>query len=348
MKKFIILAGIIFYANFLSAEDVNSGWEDVFSSSKLPYTSMTLIEKLNKDVDSVTPQIDGNNVAYLSSSSCLGSFGPAGAYGPLGLLGPIGSNTWDISKWFSFILVSYSDWQNMLKEGALSMEGPLGYKGPLATEEYYKGELFEENNFAVQLRSLGLWTVLGPIGPLGALGPLGPLGELGPMAANVDQNGQFLDKGTGAVLRDYTMQYSKDGKRTYELFENYNEDFAKNMTDNDTSFMVEGEFSDRKDDAYSFTSKFDQFVTILAVPLAQYENATLEVIVNPGNKETRIKSDSDNYIDFIQVAVRAGTKLKVVVHPEDTILNNSYRLFVVGGTEYLNKTNISGDHIKYC
>jgi len=85
-------------------------------------------------------------------------------------------------------------------------------------------------------------------------------------------------------------------------------------------------------------------VTILAVPLVQLENVTLELYSEKGNLIA--KSDSDKYINFIQLKARKGVKFKTVVYFEakDQPLAG-FRIFVVGSSEYLNMSNIAGPHI---
>jgi hypothetical protein len=54
--------------------------------------------------------------------------------------------------------------------------------------------------------------------------------------------------------------------RRYELYENYDEAFAEQMTDNDTSFMVAGTTTEDAEDVYPFQSRDAQFVTVVLAP----------------------------------------------------------------------------------
>jgi hypothetical protein len=288
-----------------------------------------------------------------SPLSALGSYGPLGAYGPLGELGPVGDNVWNPSTWIDAAYNSWgSGWDGRQDGGPLTEAGPLGSHGPLG-DAYIDGALFQNNEAAQQLLGLGQAAVLGPLGPLGPLGALGPLGPVGAHGFGTDENGSYID-GDGQVQRTIDVFYNDDKTevRSYELFEKYSEEAAKAMTDNDTSFMVEGRIAyegrgQYETDEFDFTSNSDQLVTVCVVPEKSLDDFDLEITDDKGN--VLAKSDSDELIDWAQIQVKKGTKLKARVKLKDSghWLSKTYRLYVVGSGEELGKAaQSSGDHVR--
>lgn len=334
-----------------------STWERDYSAGHLYYTSSSLVNSLNGDVSSISPLIDDSKIPYgtaryyLSDSGPLGIYGPFAPYGPLGINGPVGYNIWNPSYWISGWM-DWSDWAEDMTGmgGPLSEKGPLGENGPLGNV-YYDGVVFELNDFARHSRALGVWSPLGPIGPLGALGPLGPLGPIGAHGYKTNSHGEYMNN--GQVVRNCTVWYNsaRTVQRTYELYENYTEDFAKNMSDNDTSFMVEGtDNAFDRIDSYTFTSAQDQLVTLVVVNTnLAWVGDDYDIVVTDQNGNVLITSNGyANRVEWIQLKVPAGTTLNVevkLVSPLAPLLFTSYRLFVTGSTQYLNMTEISGDHI---
>ncbi|KAJ3439154.1 collectin-46-like [Anaeramoeba flamelloides] len=314
---------------------------------------MKNVVNLKSDLSSIRPTIDNTKIPlfsaeqYLEEDSCLGYYGPLGPYGPLGTLGPIGDNSWNPSYWISGF-GSWTNW-NTSSYGTLGPNGPLGINGPVSENQYY-GEknpgkkLFSTNDFARHSRGMGIFTSLGPIGPLGALSILGPLGPLGQLY-QTNTNGEYL--ANGEVVRSVTVDFDGDGnKRNYRLFENYPEEYAKKMPNNDASFMVIGESSSFDDvDSYPFTSLSTQIVTILLVPEKQLDAFTLTISDTNGN--VIAVSDLDTYINWVQIEIPAQTSLvaKVQCTYSGQMLTSSYRLIVTGSSEILSKTEITGDHI---
>lgn len=305
------------------------------------------IENLAGVLTSVSPAVNDPVDAdeYLDSNSALGYYGPIGSYGPLGTLGPIGNNSWNTSYWISAI-GSWSDWSENLTDlgGPLSEAGALGPDGPIS-DISYDTILPGINDFGKQLQAGGVWTVLGPVGPLGALGPLGPLGPIGAHGYSTDFDGSYLDNGN--VVRNVNVDYD-GGQRSYELFENYKESYAKSATDNDTSFMVEGYISYpySETDTYEFTSGDDQYVTITLVPM--YTLDDFDIVVKDENGEVIEIANTADYVDFIQLNnISSGTTLTVEVTLYSTAHYHfkDYRLYVVGSTSYISTTDpITGDH----
>lgn len=335
-----------------------AGWEGDYTPGNLYYTSAALVQALNGNVSSIQPPIDNNKIPggsaafYLGPTGPLSGYGPLGPWGPLGMLGPVGTNMWNPSYWISGWM-DWSDWAQYVTGigGPLGPSGPLGEDGPVGSA-YYDAPVFDTNDFAVQTRALGLWTALGPISQLGALGPLGPLGPTGAHGYLKNSNGQYTDD--GQVVRDVTMWYNDAHtvQRTYELYENYTESFAKSMTDNDTSFMVEGMANafDRTD-TYTFTSAQDQVVTLLVLnsntaDVYLSNDFDLTVTDEAGN-QLITSALSGNWSDWIQMKVPANTTLKVQVKLATPVpvLFPGYRLFVTGSTQYVNKTEITGDQV---
>lgn len=282
----------------------------------------------------------------------LGSFGPLGAYGPLGEMGPVGDNWWNPSTWVDSAYSSWgSEWDGKVDGGPLTEAGPLGEKGPLS-DVYFDGALFENNEVAQHLRGLGAYNVLGPLGPLGPLGALGPLGPVGAHGFGTAEGGSYVDTG-GVVQRTVDLWYDEahTEKRTFELYEKYTEGYAKQMTDNDTSFMVEGRIAyagggQYETDEFAFTSKSDQLVSVAVVPEKQLDDFDFEITDQKGN--VLLKSDSDHLIDHAQLRVKEGTQLKVRVKLKDSghWLGKTYRLYVTGSTEHFNKTMADGPHVR--
>lgn len=130
------------------------------------YTTPDLISRAS--ISSVCPTIYPAKIPglspqdYLLSTSCLGYLGPLGPQGPLGILGPLGNNTWNPSTFINGL----GNWTIYAEEmtgykGPLGIDGPLGFKGPISELQYYGYQdpgkmLFNENDFAVQMRALGL------------------------------------------------------------------------------------------------------------------------------------------------------------------------------------------------
>lgn len=355
-NKTIKTAALTILLSLMAVSNAFAVWENDYSTNGLFYTSTKKVVDLNGDVSSIAPAIDnskipyGNASDYMTNSSCLGYYGPLGPYGPLGTLGPIGDNTWNVSYWMD-TFSTWTDWKDEIT-GPLGPEGPLGEAGPVANDQYYGildpgFTLFQTNDFARHSRGLGIWNAVGPLGPLGALGALGPLGPIGAHGYTANGNGEYVDA-NGDVKRNITIWYdgSQTEQRTYDLYEKYTEDFAKNMTDNDTSFMVTGKSSSYSDvDTYAFTSSQDQLVSVVIVPEKQLDDFDLTIVDE--NDNVIATSNTGTFIDAVQLKVPAGTtlKAKVTCYWSGHYLSSTYRLFVTGSTENLNKTEITGDHI---
>ena len=291
----------------------------------------------------------------------MGSFGPLAAYGPLSELGAIGDNWWNPSRVIDSANGSFgANWTGTKDGEPLSSAGPLGEHGPLS-EVYFDGALFDPESLASgltnELRGLGQASVLGPLGPLGPLGALGPLGPVGAHGFATDDQGSFVSS-DGQVQRTIDVWYddAKTTKNTFELYERYSADFAKQMTDNDTSFMVDGRLSYARGDpesangystdTFSFTSQSDQLVTIALVPEKQLDDFDFEVLDDKG--KVLLKSDSDDLIDWAQLEVKKGTKLSVRVKLKESHhwLAKDYRLFVTGSGERFKDPMSDGDHVR--
>ena len=337
--------------------------------------TMTQIEELDEDLSSIEPEIDAfSNAdvvvpeAYLRPMAALGYYGPIGPYGPLGQWGPVGENLFNPSQ-FLELLGPWGDWAKILTDvgGPLSEDGPLGHRGPVA-HDYWRALLdssaFIRQEFVDHLEPGGLLSVSGPIGPLGALGPLGPLGPVGAHGYAADDDGQWRpEDGECAhsdekdVCRTVVVSFDGEEKREYELFENYDEDFAQRMEDNDTSFMVEGTIAspDAEVDVYDFTSNETQMVTLLVfgqearnhitspnIPLIMqaasvvlyrippavffvpynhansFDDFDIRLTIDDGEEVRQVSSISAEMSDWISVLVPAGAELSVEVHLAST------------------------------
>ena len=363
-KKFFTIIIITILAVVLKSY-LFASWESNYNSGYLFYTTMSLVENLNEDVSSITPSIDDSDIPlgtaelYLHYNSCLGYYGPLGPYGPLGVLGPIGTNNWEtygLAQWFPWDLgYTWQYWQTYVLNPTLGPNGPLGENGPVDPSQYYGIEdpgqtLFQENDFAQHSRALGVWNPLGPIGPLGALGALGALGPLGFYGAYTNSNGEYIYNNN--IVRSVTMCIDENNpctERTYELYEHYTERFAKSMINNDTSFMVTGKlFPITESDEFVVTSNVNQLVSIVVVPVYEYDTFSINVEL-PGGAViiTDTQYASTPYIQWVQIKIPAGTEFKIIVKKQvhNHVLQARYRLFVTGSTAELNQTEISGNHI---
>jgi hypothetical protein len=319
------------------------------------YISASTVEAMRGSLASVTPKIHpasngfDDPESFLSQDSALGPAGPLSAWGPLGALGPIGDNSWNTSAWMS----GAGDFTNFTK-APVSEDGPLGPKGPLADKPYSQ-DLPAINDFGKQLQAGGVWTALGPIGALGALGPLGPLGPVGSFASVADRDGNYKKK--GQIVRTVDVPY--DGEtRTYGLVENYTEDAAKKITDNDTSFMVHGDIEDpgHETDEYAFASPEAQYLTITLVPENALSDFDVELADSRGHVVASSRSDGSqsllgvlpvnegHYIDFIQLRVTEGAKFTARVTAKTAPVTSGYRLIVVGSTKHIPESDIHGKH----
>jgi len=242
------------------------------------------------------------------------------------------------------------DWSDYSKNitgegGPLSEQGPLGYNGPLG-DAYWK-TLPKINDFGKQLQAMGVWTVLGPLGALGAVGPLGPLGPLGAHGFLRDlKTGAYTHK--SATMRNVSVPFNPSGAiRVYDLFEDYESDYALRMRDNDCSWMTSTAINTIGDSLnYTFHSRVPQFITITVVPEAALDDWDLEVFVGG---RLIAWSNSTYYMDFVQVAPLATPTTFVVnvkLASSGHILSSVFRLFVVGSTEWIATTDITGAHQK--
>mmetsp|Transcript_10350 Transcript_10350/g.10311 ORF Transcript_10350/g.10311 Transcript_10350/m.10311 type:complete len:234 (+) Transcript_10350:369-1070(+) len=231
----------------------------------------------------------------------------------------------------------------------MGMDGPLGRNGPVSPTQYYgikdPGQaLFKNNDFAVQLRALGLWSALGPIGPLGALGALGPLGPIGAHGYKTDVDGNYVSD--GKIVRTVTMNFDINVLMTYELFESYAENTAKCIKTPDASFMVNGGTTQFNEvDLYPIYSRVDQFITIVVVPIMDADSFSLAVYDASG--KLIASSEASFYVNTIQLMAPAGTTLYagVLLASSWQPFESTYRLFVTGSLNMINDYNIKGDHI---
>lgn len=343
MRKSLILSYLLLGLSVANAQSVNDDWTQNYPH--VQYISASSIEALNANTDSVQPVVDSTNQKYLSPSSVLGLEGPLGAFGPLGMLGPIGSNTpFNPAYWISHFGPSMNTWMSLIHAPLNNINGPLGENGPYTESAYYQDSIFEENNFAVQTRAFGLWSILGPIAQMGAVGALGPLGPIGAHGYKMNKNGQYVSDG-GEVVRTVNGLYDDNSRRAFPLYEYYNARFAQSMSDNDTSFMVAGKLTKNAVDAYPIHNDQDQIVTILVVPVNYYDQFSVSIYDQMGNLVA--KSDSTKFINFIQLSLPQQTDYIIDVKGlSKHFVNGGYYLYVTGSRDYLNQWNISGDHIK--
>ena len=332
------------------------------------YVSASSVEKVKGSLKSVQPPVrtPSQPAQYLASSGCLGGLGPIGAWGPAAALGPIGDSTWNPSVWVEAaaavedaVLGPLADLFKQLF-GPSDETGPLGPNGPLS-DQAYGVTLPGINDFCKQLQAGGVWTVLGPVGfmnPAGAFGPLGPIGDH--PAGDADDEGNY-------PARSWNVRWSDSSgaacNRTYGLYEKYTEERAKAMTDNDTSFVVFGSIKTTSEqDVYTFMSPETQFVTAILVAENGLDDFDLQLngVVSNSDGGSDLNSlclgvpppvcvwppvNTGHYIDWVQLHVGAQQKLTATVTAKK--LGSpffTYRLYVVGSTQYINTTDITGAH----
>jgi len=316
------------------------------------YSSASLVDNMDGDLSSVVPMPKNcgglfSCSFYTSSSSCLGANGPIGGYGPLGSLGPIGTNLWNPSYWISGAF----DWSNYSQDitgmgGPLSENGPLGKNGCLGL---WYNKLPSINDFALHLKTFGIWSVLGPASALGALGALGPLGPIGAHGLISNFNGDYIDS-NNYIVRNVTIKYDSRTSRMYPLYEQYTRERAIALGDTqDTSFMTTGDNDGDKWDVYTFTAAKSEVITILVVPI--YTLDFFNVVLSVKGGKVIAKSDSHNYINWIHFANTVpGQRYTISVQLGATsqFFAHTYRLFVTGDCGYLPSSSFKGKYIKSC
>ncbi|MFT4694518.1 MAG: hypothetical protein ACI8TE_001434 [Francisella sp.] len=311
----------------LYAVGVNDNWSDDYSIFK--YVSASSIEKLGKNVESILPEVNSENVSLLSNDSILGKYGPIGPQRALGSELAANNNTPNINQ--------YPALDKYYKSFFGPINKTLGERGPFTEESYYNGFLFQDSNFAVQIRSLGLWGILGPTGPLGPVGVLGPLGHHG---YKKNENGDYIDEDNN-IITEIDVPYDNESTRNFDLYEYYETEYASKKKDLDTSFVTKGDLGDNIDDKFLINNDQKQIITALVVPTNLYNHFDISLY---NSKDKLIaKSNSIEYINFIQFTAPKNTSYILKVSSQDK--SNEYMLYVTGSTEYLNKYNISGDHV---
>jgi hypothetical protein len=315
----------------LYAVGVNDNWSDDYSNFK--YVSASSIAKLGKNVESILPEVNSENVSLLSNDSILGKYGPIGSQGALGSELAANNNTPNINQ--------YPALDKYYKSFFGPINKTLGERGPFTEESYYNGFLFQDSNFAVQIRSLGLWGILGPTGPLGPVGVLGALGPNGSHGYTKDKKGNYLTKDKKKVT-DISVPFDNNYSREFDLYEFYENKYAMEKKDLDTSFVTKGYLYDNNlDDEYMINNDQKQIITVLVVPTNLYNHFDISLY---NSKDKLIaKSNSIEYINFIQFTAPKNTSYILKVSSQDK--SNEYMLYVTGSTEYLNEYNISGDHV---
>ncbi|AJI55549.1 hypothetical protein LA56_1526 [Francisella philomiragia] len=339
MKKLIFLGIVLGLSNLYAGADTKQKWSDDYSEIK--YVSASTLEALQKtrDANTIYPKIDEQGVHELYVSR------PLSKYGLLGPTGPLGDSTHALKK---IDVISLFDYDKYYKSfyGAFSEEGPLGFVGPFTAESYYGDNFYQSDSLAPHLRGLGILGVLGILGPLGPTGLLGPLGPSGQHNLEVDKDGHYLDKNK-AVIKSIEVPFDYTETRVFDLFELYSADYALQNMDLDTSFAVEGSLKDKADDDYVIHSDQNQIVTIAVIPKTRFSIFSISLFENKTSysKEKLIaKSDSQRFVNFIQFTAPKDTSY--IVRIASPVGSDKYLLSVTGSTEYLNKYNVKGAHIK--
>ncbi len=297
-------------------------------SFKLPLTIWIALTTLGNPTQAATvtaSSVDASAGNLAQAAGPLGALGPLGAFGPLATLGPIGNNSWNVTK----VMATLPDWSKLsqtmtLNGGPLSDDGPLGSQGPFSKYE----QLADWGTLGRQLQVGGALTALGPLGPLGPFGPLGPLGPIGGHGLKHDSHGNYLDS-EERVQRQ--IEVGNAQKTKYELFEIYDAPVAKQLKDNDTSFMVTGLMSSSKEtESFQFHSQSDQSVTVIVVPEKSLDAFSLTL--TDSNGKVLARSASFFLVNWIQTQVKRGERLNADVEllASGHFLRKNFRLIVVG------------------
>jgi hypothetical protein len=321
------------------------------------------------DFSSLTPALPRPLWPFVQAlGQALQIDGPLGDRGPLSPRGALGSEVWNPAFWMK----AMGDWSGLSKDlsaagGPGSGLGSLGDLGP-TNPAWIRAGLMALGPAAQQLDAGGLFTALGPMGALSALGALGYLGVVGGHGFAQDASGQFVGP-DGAVQRTTDVTY-QGAKRSMELVEMYPERFASKLANNDASWMVRGALPPSDpEDTFRFTPKKDQLVTLTAVPDDRGDVFSIELLDKGGRVLAR--SDSERYVNFIQVEAKAGVELQVRITRQDgqargpspvsafidamlfplTMMGggkrpaeHGYRLLSTGSTEELGKMVTGGAH----
>lgn len=240
------------------------------------------------------------------------SGGPFGTTGPYGYAGPLGSGG-PITE------VALYDTMYHLNENNGCSDA--------------KDQACDDNDFPHQLDPAGVWGVLGPGSLLGALGPLGPLGRLGWGAATYgadtncrDATGNYYiftasssTAGTcsGTIARSLVVPYTNGGTtdRKFDLVELYDraslisQQGNPSTFTNDTSFSVDAATPygntnwTTSNHTYYFRSAYDQFVSILPVPVNGYADIDADIEIR---RDTGVTFSSASSVTTAWSALSAG------------------------------------------
>ncbi len=341
-------------------------------SNENPYQGLDL------SINNVDPKVEASSNFiqprwYLSEnialppyywSGPLTYYGPIGAYGPLSSYGPIGASAWEPADWTEVWEDAYGSLFSELDyfvdaNGPLSISGPLGPNGPYTTTAYCN-TLPAINDFGKHLQAGGIWSALGPAGPLGPIGPLGPLGPNGTAAQLYppDSNGNYIDPKTAEVVSAINI-YQNDGKtlyRTYPLYELYNANYALGRVNDMSWLATSGSISGDDQQVWQTQPTFDQYVSVVTImnqaSIYNLEHLSISItdkhtgFVITANQSTSELNPSIQYVNQLFFRATAGHNYSIAVSATEN--NNqktiSYRIMVTGSTQYLNQTDISGDH----
>lgn len=327
----------LFHLNLSHAQtDFALSTESVLSSN---FRLSEIIPKLT-----LTSQIQAQGL--LNPAGPLGLMGPLGAYGPLGILGPLGNNSWNPSVMMGRV----GDWSEYSKYqtkngGPLGALGPLGHQGPLSESAIRL--LNAQLSHLSHLGAGGLFTALGPFGPLGPVGPLGPLGPMGAHGFSRNQHGEYLLNGD--VQRKINVDYDGSTLRSFELVESYSENFAKNMSDNDGSFLVSGRIDLQsgkyEKDVFSFVAGENQLITLLVTP--EYSLDQFAVKVTSADGHVNYTSDVSTHVNFIQFSGDQGQRytVEITLLRSNHFLSKNYRLNVTSIAESFALIHFEGPHM---
>ncbi len=258
----------------------------------------------------------------------LTPYGTLGPNGPLQKLGPVGTNLWNSSRYITG--VDAIDWTKISSSltdnfGPLSAYGPAGFFNPFEGIGY--NSFFSPLSSGKYLREGKSAAIVGPKGPHGVLGANGPFGPAG-------AHGYKIDPITGSYLKDGKpiQEISVENGKKYQLVEHYSPAQAETLSKRgklDSSFVLDGELGVGAEQSLKVNAQKDNWVSFLAIPEKSGENFSVELVDTSGN--VYASSNSENYVNFVQIRVPVKTPLTVRIRSLNPSSKPSgkYRLHVV-------------------
>ncbi len=240
---------------------------------------------------------------YRSLAAALSAHGINGTNGNGGRLGPNGDDPWNPSE----LMRAIGDWSDSAKK--LNQSGGPGSKQGVFGDESPLGDRYKMLDAlgAGQTAPGGLFDDVGPLSRAGALGDTGPLSGVGIHGFGQDLHGNFVS-GRG-VERTVELE-TPAGKKSFELFENYDAETARKMKDNDASWKIRGGLkpSDSRGHTFTFNVKKGQLVKLQASSESLSDTFQIELL--RGGKVIA-KADSKTVLASLRFQAESDGKLQV-------------------------------------